>query len=163
MSDLIEQAVALTWARQRISDALTAVRARIIEEIGPGGRQYARTSDGREAGTVSVTRPTPARTVTEAIVDDWDALTRWLAEEQPEAVRMRVADWWLADLDGWIERHGGELPPGVTMAEYEDQGIAPRVSVRISDAQRAVIEECVSGGARALVDAVAQIEAGEQA
>lgn len=129
-----------------------AASAALMEEVGPGVTIHAVTDDGRDCATVSVTMPKPAGDPKPEVTDR-EALVRWLACEEPEAVEMRPKDWWVNDLAGWIERHGGELPPGVEMVQ--PAGKKPYVSVSRSKAQREVLESM------GLVDAIAQIEAGD--
>lgn len=143
--DLVTRVAVLKWLKDAISEEELRFKPLVVEALGPGGRQYALASDGREVATVSVSRPKPDEVKT--VVTDERALAAWLAGEVPEAVQMVPAPWWVDnDLPRWIEAHGGELPPGVGLVE----STTPRMIVRISPKQRAVIEDVL--GASGLFD-----------
>lgn len=126
-----------------------AVKDRVLDMLGAGGRQYATTDSGEEIATVSVSKPKP--TEAKPIVESPRELTAWLMEEEPEAVVMTPADWWIAALPQWIKAHDGELPPGVSLTEPAVK--APYVSVRISAKQRETVERILAPTTQALIEA----------
>lgn len=128
------------------------LKGRLIELLGAGGRQYATTDSGEEIATVSISKPKP--TEPKPVVESPRELTAWLMEEEPEAVVMTPADWWIAALPKWIAAHDGELPPGVSMSEPVMR--EPSVSVRISAQQREALMRLAPQEAKALLEMGAQ-------
>lgn len=124
------------------------LKARLIELLGAGGRQYATTDSGEEIATVSISKPKP--TEAKPVVESARELTAWLMEEEPDAVVMTPADWWLAALPQWIKAHDGELPPGVSLSEPVMR--EPSVSVRISAQQREALMRLAPQEAKAFLE-----------
>lgn len=150
--EMVRRIVALKVAGDRIKAMEKAAKAEVVEALGAGGRMHAITPDsGEDFGTVSVSAPKPGQPT--PVVTDPAALASWLAEEDPSAVRMVPADWWLKALPQWVEAHGGEVPPGVEIQEPAPR--SPYVSVRLSEAQRAVVDRL------SMVETAGLIEAGE--
>lgn len=149
--EMVRRIVALKVAGDRIRTMEKAAKAEAVEALGAGGRMHAVTDAGEDFGTVSVSMPKPGTPA--PVVTDPAALASWLAEEDPSAVRMVPADWWLKALPAWVEAHGGEVPPGVEIVEPRER--APYVSVRLSEEQRAVVDRL------SMVETAGLIEAGE--
>ncbi|MDU0864448.1 hypothetical protein [Actinomyces urogenitalis] len=149
--EMVRRIVALKVASDRIRTMEKAAKAEAVEALGPGGRMHAVTPGGEDFGTVSVSMP--KRGVPAPVVVDPAALASWLAEEDPSAVRMVPADWWVQALPSWVEAHDGEVPPGVEIVEPRER--APYVSVRLSEEQRAVVDRL------SMVETAGLIEAGE--
>lgn len=146
--ELLQRMVAVKVTIERLKEIETETKAALIAELGPGSRMKARTADGDDIGTVSVSEGKPRDG--KPVVSDMQALTKWLAVEDPAAVRFVAADWWVAALPAWIASHDGELPPGVTMSEPTEG--KPYVSVRLSQAQREAIEAYTTAQAVALIE-----------
>ncbi|WP_172121445.1 hypothetical protein [Actinomyces faecalis] len=149
--EMVRRVVALKVAGERVKAMEKAVRAEVVAALGAGGRMHAVTDAGEDFGTVSVSTPSPSAPA--PVVTDPEKLVAWLAEEDPSAVRQVPADWWVKALPAWVEAHAGEVPPGVEIVEPRER--APYVSVRLSAAQRAVVDRL------SMVETAGLIEAGE--
>lgn len=129
-----------------ITKVASQEKERALRELGeymePGDTSRPQIG-GLQVGTVGVSAPQPRYQVT-----DEKALVSWLEWNKPDAVHKVPAPWFTAaaSLDGFIKQTG-EVPDGVEII----QG-APRISVRISAAQKEAIRELISTGDISLLE-----------